>query len=83
MGAHATIVSWQDNGLGTGGTLSVTDGVHTANLALLGQYVAANFSLASDSHGGTIVNDPPVLFGPVGPSIDPVAATATTKPPVG
>jgi hypothetical protein len=41
------------------GTLTVTDSVHTANLALLGQYIAAEFSIASDGHGGTIVTDPP------------------------
>jgi hypothetical protein len=45
------------------GTLTVTDGTHTANLTLLGQYSAANFSLSSDSHGGTIVTDPPPMVG--------------------
>lgn len=39
------------------GTLTVSDGTHTA---LLSQYVAANFNLASDGHGGTLVTDPPV-----------------------
>jgi autotransporter passenger strand-loop-strand repeat protein len=43
------------------GTLTVSDGAHTANIALLGQYVAANFNLASDGHGGTLVSDPPVI----------------------
>src|SRR5207248_95984 len=37
------------------GTLTVTDGTHTANLTLLGQYSAHNFSLSSDGHGGTII----------------------------
>jgi hypothetical protein len=64
---------WQPNIAGTGGTLSVTDGVTTAKLALLGQYVAANFTLGVDDHGGTIVNDPP-LFGPVASSVDAGAA---------
>jgi len=45
----------------TSGTLMVTDGTHTANLALLGQYSTANFSLSSDGHGGTIVTDPPLV----------------------
>ena len=44
----------------TGGTLSVSDGTHTAALALLGQYVAANFHLSADGHGGTLVIDPPL-----------------------
>jgi hypothetical protein len=73
---------WQASADGTGGTLSVTDGALTAKLALLGQYVAANFSLGVDGHGGTIVNDPPVLFGPVAPSVDPgtPAPTAADRP---
>jgi hypothetical protein len=40
---------------GAGGTLSVSDGVHTASLALLGQYTAASFALAADGHGGTMI----------------------------
>jgi autotransporter passenger strand-loop-strand repeat protein len=43
---------------GTSGTLTVTDGTHTANLTLLGQYSAHDFSLSSDGFGGTIVTDP-------------------------
>ena len=31
-----------------------------AQLALLGQYVAANINLASDGHRGTLLTDPPV-----------------------
>ena len=42
------------------GTLTVTDGTHTANLTLLGLYAPGNFTLSSDLHGGTIVNDPPL-----------------------
>ena len=37
------------------GTLTVTDGVNTANITLLGQYMAANFTATSDGHGGTII----------------------------
>ena len=37
----------------TGGTLTVTDGQHTANIALLGQYLAAGFHDAGDSGTGT------------------------------
>ncbi len=39
----------------TGGTLSVTDGSHTANIALLGQYTADEFVLSTDAIGGTLV----------------------------
>jgi len=41
----------------------VTDGTHTARLVMLGNYVAANFHLANDGTGGTLVFDPPVDSG--------------------
>jgi hypothetical protein len=47
------------NGDGSGGTLSVTDGVHVANIALLGNYLASTFTTSSDGHGGTLIVDPP------------------------
>ena len=43
------------------GTLTVTDGTHTANLTLLGQYSTGNFRLASDGHGDTMVTDPSLV----------------------
>ncbi|MGD0719600.1 MAG: AIDA repeat-containing protein [Roseiarcus sp.] len=55
----------------TSGALIVTDGVHTANLTLIGQYVTAQFTLASDGHGGTLIGDPPVTAAnEPGPSTD-------------
>jgi hypothetical protein len=42
----------------TGGTLTITDGVHTANIALQGDYLSSTWTLSSDGHGGTIVVDP-------------------------
>jgi FecR-like protein len=42
-----------------GGTLAVTDEVHTANLHFNGDYALDNFVLAIDDHGGTLVIDPP------------------------
>jgi autotransporter passenger strand-loop-strand repeat protein len=42
------------------GTLTVTDGVHTAQLALLGNYTVGNFKTATDGHGGTLITDPAV-----------------------
>jgi hypothetical protein len=38
-----------------GGTLSVTDGTHTANIALLGNYLASTFAVSSDGYGGTSI----------------------------
>jgi hypothetical protein len=50
-GATAFYTANQD---GTG-TLSVTDGAHTANIALLGQYTADEFVLSTDAAGGTLI----------------------------
>lgn len=44
----------------TSGTLTVSDGTHTAAILLLGQYLAANFTKQSDGNGGTLITDPPV-----------------------
>ena len=45
------------------GTLTVSDGTHTANIALDGNYSLANFTAYSDGHGGTSIVDPPVYVG--------------------
>jgi hypothetical protein len=42
-----------------GGELKVSDGIHTANIALLGNYMASTFATASDGHGGTLITDAP------------------------
>src|SRR5207302_1219809 len=42
----------------SGGTLTVTDGTHSAHIALLGNYLASSFVASSDGHGGTNVIDP-------------------------
>lgn len=53
----------------TSGTLSVSDGIHTANLSLLGNYVTENFKIASDGHGGTFLADPPYDGAPYDPAM--------------
>ena len=45
------------SGDSSGGDLSVTDGVHSANIALLGNYMASTFVAASDGHGGTLISE--------------------------
>ena len=45
-------------GTASGGTLTVTDGTHTAHIALRGNFTASTFTTSSDGHGGTIVVDP-------------------------
>jgi autotransporter passenger strand-loop-strand repeat protein len=46
------------------GILTVSDGAHTATLALLGDYATANFHMANDGNGGTLVTDPPLAASP-------------------
>jgi len=59
------------NGNGTGGTLAVSDGTHTASLALLGQYAAAGFTTTADPNGGTIITYAPTQ----GSTTDPALVT--------
>jgi hypothetical protein len=47
------------NGNSSGGTLTLIDGTHAANIALLGNYMASLFVAGSDGHGGTNVVGPP------------------------
>src|SRR5262249_39670267 len=53
--SFATIRSPTYSGTSTGGTLSVSDGTHNAQIALLGNYLASVFVASSDGHGGTNV----------------------------
>jgi hypothetical protein len=57
FGAHTTL-GFAENGT-TGGELKVSDGIHAANIALLGNYMASTFAIASDGHGGTLITDVP------------------------
>ncbi|MGI8839597.1 MAG: beta strand repeat-containing protein [Caulobacteraceae bacterium] len=41
-----------------GGVLTVTDGTHTATIALTGNYLGSTFVAASDGHGGVLIHDP-------------------------
>ena len=51
-GANATIGYSGNN---SPGTLTVSDGTHTASIALLGNYSLANFTASSDG-GGVVVS---------------------------
>ena len=55
-----TTLGYSEAGNNTSGTLTVSDGTHTASILLLGQYVAGNFHMASDGGTGTLVTDPPL-----------------------
>jgi VCBS repeat-containing protein len=54
FGSNAT-VGYSANQDGKGGILSVSDGGHTANINLTGQYAAEDFHILSDSGTGTLV----------------------------
>jgi autotransporter passenger strand-loop-strand repeat protein len=55
-----TTLGFTEAGDNLSGTLTVSDGINTANITLLGQYVAGNFTKQSDGNGGTLITDPPV-----------------------
>jgi hypothetical protein len=65
------------SGTTLGGVLTVSDGVHTAKLNLVGNYTASSFTASSDGHGGVIVVDPPAgAAAPPAPAHALVAAMA-------
>jgi autotransporter passenger strand-loop-strand repeat protein len=61
FGGGMTSLAYAQNGDNSGGTLTVSDGTHTASLSLLGQYSAVDFALSADGHGGTLITDPAVV----------------------
>src|SRR5262249_46489501 len=56
-----TTETYTENGAGTGGTLTISDGTNTANLNFTGSYTLANFKFSSDGSGGTLIIDPPTV----------------------
>ncbi len=54
FGAQTTL-GYLPNSNQTGGTLTVTDGTHSAAIALLGNYMASSFAVVGDSSGGSMV----------------------------
>ena len=55
VGFGAASLSYHENVGGTGGTLTISDGVHLAELSLVGNYSADNFNLAPDLLKGTAI----------------------------
>lgn len=51
----STTLGFLENGAGTQGTLTVSDGTHTAALTLLGNYTTSSFQDVSDGASGTLV----------------------------
>ncbi len=55
IAAGSATLSYAANQAGTGGTLIVTDGTHTANINLTGQYDASGFHASADAGTGTLI----------------------------
>ena len=51
-----TTITYSANASGAAGTLTVSDGTHTANISLNGQYSAEGFHLATDTQGGSLIS---------------------------
>ena len=60
--ANAPALSYTANTNGSGGTLSISDGAHAANIALLGQFDPAGFQAAVDHGTGTMITYHDVLL---------------------
>jgi hypothetical protein len=52
------------SGTSAGGTLRVSDGVHSPSISLLGDYLASTFVASSDGHGGTSIIGAPATIQP-------------------
>ena len=52
---EAATLSYTGDADATGGVLTVSDGTHAANVALLGQYEAEDFQIAADAARGTAI----------------------------
>src|SRR5205823_6612955 len=59
-GANATVGYSGNN---SPGTLTMSDGTHTANIALLGNYLASTLTASSNGLGGMSLPAAPVLDG--------------------
>ncbi len=68
-------LGFTENASNTGGMLTVADGTHVANLALLGQYSAADFEISSDGYSGTVVTNPGNPYAPAQNALAPVHGT--------
>jgi hypothetical protein len=69
-GSSATTAIWTQltSGATASGSLMVGDGTlaTTANITLLGTYLAGSFAVQGDGRGGTLVIDPPAQMATTG-----------------
>jgi hypothetical protein len=57
-----------------GGMLTVSDGTHTANIKLVGDYTASTFTASSDGNGGVLIVDPPKAGAQIFPACVAISA---------
>ena len=50
-------IGYAANSTNSGGNLMVSSGGNSANIALLGNYIASSFAMSSDGHGGTLISE--------------------------
>ena len=67
--------SANSNSNNSGGNLMVSDSVHTASIALFGNYMASLFVTSSDGHGGTLISEAAQLSSPIASLAQPHAST--------
>jgi len=85
--ATSMTASYAPNQDGTGGTLTVSDGIVTANIAFVGDYQATGFQVASDGQGGSVVTYAPpsdgAAAGDAAPGSVPIPDVFAFKPDFG
>jgi hypothetical protein len=62
------------------GTLTVSDGIHAARIALLGNYAASSFVAANDGHGGTLLSATPFSAAPVSAALEQATVPLLAPP---
>jgi hypothetical protein len=77
IGFTAGVTKASYSGTTKSGTLTVTDGTHTAKIALIGNYIGSTFTPSDDGHGGTKVVDPAALTTPVASAAHFIAAMSS------
>ena len=75
--SYGTATKATYSGTSTSGTLTITDGTHTAKINFSGNYTASAWTIAGDGHGGTTITAaagaPSVLHQPLLPFIAAMA----------
>jgi hypothetical protein len=64
-------IQYSANAAGTGGTLTISDGTHTANVTLAGEYDASGFQVSGDGGAGSLIT----YVSPTNPVLDPLNLT--------